>query len=99
MARCRSRADRLGPQARRSVRPQVELVEDRILLATFTVDSPDDPTPITGTLTLRQAINLANDTTINPGLDLINFNISNSIGGVVQTIVPLTPLPDITDPV
>jgi hypothetical protein len=97
----RSRADRLGlPVRSRSVRPQVEVVEDRVLLVTFTVtnnfDNGDNLNPVRGSL--RQAILNANSPS-SPGLDLINFNIFNSIGGVVQTIAPLSPLPTITDPV
>src|SRR5882672_5453171 len=68
--------------------PVLEMLEDRLvpsLLVTNTNDS--------GLGSLRQAILEAND---NPGPDLITFNIG---GGGVQTITPLSALPDITDPV
>ncbi|HEX8201101.1 MAG TPA: hypothetical protein VF590_11480 [Isosphaeraceae bacterium] len=78
----------------------MELVEERVLLATFTVtsnlDNGDDIRPLPGSL--REAILNANSPN-SPGLDLINFNISNTTDGVVQTITPLSPLPPITDPV
>jgi CSLREA domain-containing protein len=45
-----------------------------------------------GNCTLRAAIEAANE---NPGTDTITF----SIGSGVQTIMPFTPLPQITDPV
>ncbi|HEX8204168.1 MAG TPA: VCBS repeat-containing protein, partial [Isosphaeraceae bacterium] len=103
MPRRRSRVENLDPQARtkiRSARPQIEVVEERVLLATFTVtstfDNGDNLNPTPGSL--RQAILTANSPNF-PGLDLINFSISNTIGGGVRTIAPPAPLPPITDPV
>jgi CSLREA domain-containing protein len=63
---------------------------------TFTVDNTIDPGSGScdfGGCTLREAIDTAN---ANPGADIIAFNIP---GAGVKTITPLTPLPDITDPV
>ena len=47
--------------------------------------------------TLRAAIQEANDPTVNPGLDTINFNIGGTAG--VKTISPASPLPGISDSV
>ena len=66
-----------------------ELLESRYLLTTYTVSSTAD----SGANTLRQAILNANS---NPGLDTIRFQLS---GSGVQTITPLSALPQITDPV
>src|ERR1700687_151818 len=68
--------------------PHLEILEDRQLLATFTVLTTND----SGPGSLRQAILDANG---NPGLDTIAFNI----GGGSQTIPPAYALPAITDPV
>src|SRR5262245_54496371 len=81
---------------RRSIRPQLEPLEDRWVPVTFTVLNTLD----TGTGSLRQAILDANDhaNTLNTGgvADTIAFNIP---GGGVQTVAPLSALPTITDPV
>jgi uncharacterized repeat protein (TIGR01451 family) len=70
-------------------RPDVEAMEARQLLATFTVTGTGD----SGGGTLRQAIL---DSNASPGPDLINFAIAP---GGVRTIRPTAPLPDLTDPV
>src|SRR5436305_357762 len=57
--------------------------------ATFAVSNTND----SGRGSLRQAILDANNST---GTDTISFNIG---GGGVHTIAPVTPLPQITDPV
>jgi hypothetical protein len=67
----------------------VEPLEDRQLLATFSVTN----TLNSGAGSLRQAILDANATA---GPDIIAFNIP---GGGVQTIAPTSPLPTITDAV
>jgi hypothetical protein len=73
-------------RGRRPVRPtrrwqqsRLEALEDRSMLAAFTVINTLD----SGAGSLRQAIIDANDVLVNPGLDTINFNIP---GGGVQTI-------------
>jgi hypothetical protein len=71
---------------RTASRPRLERLEERQLLATFTVTSPGD----SGAGTLRDAINQANS---NGGADIIDFNIG---GSGLQLIAPHTPLPDIT---
>src|SRR5271157_2244983 len=78
---------------KRPVNLSFELVEDRVLLATFTVTNNAD----SGPGSLRQAIIDAN-ATANPtsGADTIDFNIP---GPGVQTISPVSPLPSITVPV
>src|SRR4051794_4430624 len=73
----------------RSVRPQVQAMEIRRLLATFTVINTND----VGNGSLRQAITVANSS---PGADLISFEIP---GTGVQTIRPATELPTITEAV
>jgi uncharacterized repeat protein (TIGR01451 family) len=70
-------------------RPLLEMMEDRLLLATFTVNNTAD----SGTGSLRQAILDANG---NAGPDVIDFSIP---GSGVQTIMPASALPTITDPV
>src|SRR5439155_24062018 len=74
---------------------RVEGLEDRCLLAPFTVtttaDNGNNLAPTAGSL--RQAILGANAT---PGTDTINFNI---LGIGPFTISPPTALPTITDPV
>ncbi len=83
-------AKALVPSRRRPcLRPVVERLEDRNLPSTFTVLNTNDGGPDS----LRQAILDAN---VNPGADVINFNIA---GGGVQTIQPLSALPTIADPV
>jgi hypothetical protein len=69
--------------------PLVEILEGRLLLSVFTVTNTND----SGTGSLRQAILDANG---NPGLDTIAFNIGR---GGVQTIVPSSALPAVTDAV
>jgi hypothetical protein len=59
------------------------------IAATFTVTNTND----SGNGSLRKAIDDAN---ANPGPDSINFNIS---GAGVHSIIPLSALPTITDPV
>ncbi|MFM7167099.1 MAG: hypothetical protein ACKO3T_17820, partial [Planctomycetaceae bacterium] len=68
---------------------QVQLLEDRALLATFEVTSTGN----SGTGTLRWAIEQANATF---GQDLISFNIP---GSGVQSIKPTAALPTITETV
>src|SRR4051812_28680706 len=60
-----------SPRLRRRAawRPQLEPLEGRALLATFTVTSLSD----SGTGTLREAISNANDETNHPGSDTIQF--------------------------
>ena len=72
---------------RRRRRLFVEQLEDRRLLATFTVINTDD----SGAGSLRQAIVDANS---NSGHDEIHFNIA---GDGVHTIAPLTGLPNVGD--
>ncbi len=67
----------------------LEPLEDRRVLATFTVANVND----SGSGSLRDAIDLAN---ANPAADVIEFEIP---GAGVHTISPLTPLPTITDAV
>jgi hypothetical protein len=67
----------------------LEQMEKRELLSVFTITNTND----NGPGSLRQAILNAN---ANSGLDLINFNIAAT---GVQTIMPLSALPTITDPV
>jgi hypothetical protein len=85
-----------------SCRPRLEPLEDRRVPSTFTVtttaDDLDggtlaDPAGPDGTLSLREAITVAN---LMAGTDTIAFNIAG-IG--VQTITPGSPLPTISDPV
>ena len=77
------------PTRRRDVPAQARNAGARALLAIFTVTIVGD----SGTGSLRDAIDQANKAT---GTDTIRFNIA---GTAVHTIQPLTPLPDITDPV
>ncbi|HEX8201651.1 MAG TPA: hypothetical protein VF590_14300, partial [Isosphaeraceae bacterium] len=73
----------------RPVRPlHAEVLEERQLLATFTVLNASD----TGAGSLRQAILSAN---ASPGLDLINFNIA--VAGGAPTIAVQSALPPVTD--
>ena len=71
---------------RRRRRLTLEQFEARQLLSIFSVTNNGD----TGTGTLRQAINDANN---NPGPDLIDFNLAAN----QRTIVPLSALPALTD--
>src|SRR5437773_11048433 len=66
---------------------QLEPVEPRLLLATFTVTNIAD----SGAGTLRQAITDANGS---PGFDSIAFNIA----GAIPTINLSSALPAVTDP-
>src|SRR5262249_21644432 len=75
--------------ATRRFQLQLEWLEGRCLLSTFTVTSALDDGSVG---TLRWAINQANG---NPGTDTINFQIGNA-GATIQ---PTTALPIITDPV
>jgi CSLREA domain-containing protein len=95
---------------RRSFRPRLDMLEDRLAPATITVTTAaDDLTPNDGSVSLREAIaavNAGNDlgdpdiTAQNPGTfginDRINFNID---GGGVHTIRPATQLPTVGKPV
>jgi hypothetical protein len=78
----------IRPTPRRVACPRLVALEDRTTPATFTVLNTNDA----GLGSLRQAILDANAT---PGYDTIAFAIP---GGGLQTIQPLSPLPDITDP-
>src|SRR4051812_10932852 len=80
-------AGRLSRRGR--LRPHLEILEGRTLLATFTVANTNDG----GTGSLRQAILDANTTA---GADTIAFNIA---GAGVRTIAPTLALPPITGPV
>jgi titin len=84
-----SKSSRTARSRRATRRAVLEVVEPRLLMATFTVTS----TASSGANTLRQAILNANATT---AADNIYFNIS---GSGVKTITPTTPLPAITQPV
>ena len=77
------------PHRQRSARPQLEVLEGRLLLAVFTVTNTND----SGAGSLRQAIL---DGNANHSQNTIAFNIG---GGGVQTIRPNSLLPTITDPV
>ena len=79
---------RFPPRRRRRDRARSEILEGRILLATFTVTSADDA----GRGTLRQAILDAN---ASPGADTVAFNVPTP--PVLVTIAPTTPLPAITE--
>src|SRR5262249_32851531 len=85
----RPRADRPFPSGFRS-RPRLEWMEDRTLLSAFLVTNTGD----SGPGSLRQAILDSNNAT--GATNTIDFDIS---GSGVQTIVPLSPLPSITNPV
>src|SRR5271157_1730375 len=66
-------------QGTRTLRPMIELMEDRVLLATFTVTNNADGGPGS----LRQAILNANTA---PGKDTINFNIG--VGAISEFALP-----------
>ena len=72
------------------LRPRLEVIEDRTLLSTFLVSNTGD----SGPGSLRQAILDSNNAA--GATNTIDFDIS---GTGVQTIVPLSPLPAITNPV
>ncbi len=71
------------------VRPQVEILEGRLLLNTYMVTNTNDA----GAGSLRQAILDAN---ANAGRDTIAFNVA---GGGIRSIALASPLPVIQDPV
>ena len=66
-------------QGTRTLRPMIEFMEDRVLLATFTVTNNAD----SGPGSLRQAILNANTA---PGTDTINFNIK--VGAISEVPIP-----------
>lgn len=82
--------------------PQVEVLEDRWVPATFVVNTTADTSAydfatgqdINGNISLRSAIQAAN---YNNVADIIQFNIGRT--GSRQTIQVSSPLPDITDSV
>jgi uncharacterized repeat protein (TIGR01451 family) len=74
---------------RRWARIGVERLEQRDLLATFTVTNVND----SGPGSYRRAINDANSS---PGADTIAFNIA---GSQLHTIAPTSPLPQVTEAV
>jgi hypothetical protein len=78
-----------APNSSWRVRPRLEVLEKRELLATFEVKTVNDF--VQGSL--RAAIDAAN---ANPGVDLISFSIG---GGGTHTIKPLAPLPPIYEAV
>jgi uncharacterized repeat protein (TIGR01451 family) len=78
------------PLSARSIRPSVELMEKRALLATFVVTNTNDDTNMGS---LRWAITQSNATT---GPNVIDFHIASS---GVRTIAPTSALPTITMPV
>lgn len=87
------------PKAKQSGRKlRVESLEERNLLATFSVTNTDN----SGAGSLRQAIIDANN---NPGLDTINFPVVNTVIGGISVRFPKTinvsvnALPQITDSV
>ena len=81
---------RLHDHKGRRLLPRAEIVEKRLLLATYLVTNASD----SGTDSLRQAIVDANS---NPGADVIDFAIVPSASS--YTIDLQTPLPAITNPV
>ncbi len=80
---------RTGLHQRRRLLPRAERVEERILLATFTVTNTNN----SGPGSLRDTISVANGT---PGLNTINFNFDTTTPYVISV---QTPLPAITNPV
>src|SRR5207248_389072 len=75
LAGATGRARRLGPQATtpgRALRPRLEVLEDRLAPAVFTVANSND----SGAGSLRQAILSANAT---PGTNNINFGIGGDV--------------------
>src|SRR4051812_9650606 len=83
----RTRSPRAGNPARR---PMLESLEDRRLLATFTVSNGAD----NGPGSLRAAIAAANDELTNPGPDAIDF--ATSVSRVTLTSGPLKFSGDVT---
>jgi uncharacterized repeat protein (TIGR01451 family) len=86
-----------------SVRPRLEALECRALLATITVTGTGDTIASDGVVTLREAITAANTNAASgdapaggTGLDTIAFNIP---GAGPHTINLTSPLPDITEAV
>jgi CSLREA domain-containing protein len=80
-------------------RPALEKLEDRVLLAIFTVNSVADPgsgTCDVAECTLREAIDAANANPNGAGADEIRFGIA---GAGPHTIVPAAELPPITEAV
>ncbi len=65
---------------------------ETLVFTVNTADDVDDPAPNPAHFSLREAIEAANS---HPGQDTIQFNLASG----KRTIAPLTPLPDITDPV
>lgn len=78
---------RISRGRRPTTRLRMEGLEDRSLLATFTVTSTAD----SGGGSLREALTLAN---MNAGVDTVAFNIA---GAGTKTISPLSPLPALTE--
>src|SRR5262249_57073507 len=72
--------------------PSLEVLEDRLLLSTFTVLNAND----SGPGSLRQAILDANSHPNSGGPDVIAFNIA---GGGTQSIALSSALPNVTDAV
>lgn len=96
---------RVPRRALRLLRPELELVEPRQLLATITVTSIGDEIAHDGLVTLREAITAANTNAPSgdapagetlPAIDRIEFNIP---GEGVHTVRPLTPLPAVVETV
>jgi Bacterial Ig-like domain (group 3)/Right handed beta helix region/Bacterial Ig-like domain len=107
----RARSARRPVTARRRV--HVELLEERQLLATITVNTVGDSDSVGATLSLRQAIEISNGTLLISSLSMpqraqvsgalsspntIDFNIP-AMEGPVYDIALASPLPTITSPV
>mgnify|MGYP003390101759 CR=1 FL=1 len=76
-----------------------QILEDRMLLATFVVDilvDENDGNVAAGDMSLREAILQANS---NPGADEIHFNTALAFGPGLHTITLTSALPAITGPV
>jgi uncharacterized repeat protein (TIGR01451 family) len=82
-------------KARTTARPRLELLEERALLATFTVTNTADTSPSGAIVagSFRDAVNKSNST---PGLNTIKFNIA---GNQPHTIGILSAMLPITNPV
>src|SRR5262249_6801970 len=107
---------RLNIKRRRQTSPplRLEAMESRLLLAQIFVNSTgDSSSPPDGTITLREAILIADGTfpisTLGPGSRALIFGghaspapdsieFNISAGGTIQTISPTSPLPAITEP-